>query len=141
MQDVIAATTAEPRFQTRLLAVFAILALILSAVGIYGTLAYSVSEQTREIGIRMAFGAGRGDVLGMVVRNTLRLAIAGVSIGTAGSLALSRVLVRFLFDVKPADPATFASVALLLTAVALFAGWVPARRAAKVDPLVALRFE
>jgi len=141
MEDIVAGTTTEPRFQARLLTVFAILALVLAAIGVYGVLAYSVSERTHEIGIRIALGAGTGNVMGMVFRNSLTLAIAGVSLGTAGALVVTRVLEKYLFDVKPTDPATFGVVALLLAAIALLAGWIPARRATKVDPVVALRFE
>jgi len=141
MEDVVTATTTEPRFQTRLLAVFATLALVLAAIGVYGVLAYSVSERTHEIGIRIALGAGTGNVMGMVFRNSLTLAAAGVSLGTAGALVVTRVLEKYLFDVKPTDPATFAVVALLLAGIALLAGCIPARRATKVDPVVALRFE
>ena len=141
MQDMIAVTTTEPRFQSRLLAVFALLALLLAAVGIYGVLAYSVSEKTREIGIRVALGAGTSDVVGAVIRQSLWLAAAGVALGMAGALAATRVLAKFLFEVQPTDPATFVSIALLLTGVALLASWIPARRASRVDPMVALRFE
>jgi putative ABC transport system permease protein len=140
-EDIVNATTTEPRFQTRLLAVFAMLALVLAAIGVYGVLAYAVSERTHEIGIRIALGAGTGNVMGMVLRNSLTLAAAGVSLGTAGALVVTRVLEKYLFDVKPTDPATFAAVALLLAAIAMLAGCVPARRATKVDPVVALRFE
>src|ERR1700728_2228319 len=141
METVVSATTTEPRFQTRLLAVFAMLALVLAAIGVYGVLAYSVSERTHEIGIRLALGAGTGNVMGMVFRNSLTLAVAGVSLGTAGALVVTRVLEKYLFDVKPTDPATFAVVALVLAVIALLAGCIPARRATKVDPVVALRFE
>jgi putative ABC transport system permease protein len=141
MQELVSATTAEPLFQTRLLAAFSVIALLLAAIGIYGVLAYSVSERTREIGIRMALGAQSGDVLGMVLRRTAILAAAGVLLGTAGALAATRVLQNLLFEVKPRDTATFVSVAALLAVVALFAGWFPARRATRVDPLVALRYE
>ena len=141
MQDLIAATTAEPRFQTRLLGVFAILAVALAAVGIYGVLAYSVAQRTHEIGIRMALGAQAADVLWMVFGRTLALVCAGIAIGAAGALGLTRVLSKFLFEVKPSDPATFAAVALLLVFAALAAGLIPARRAAQVDPMVALRYE
>jgi putative ABC transport system permease protein len=141
MTDVIATVTAEPRFQTRLLGGFSFLALVLAAVGVYGVSAYSVTERTPEIGIRMALGAGTGDVLSMVLRRTLALAGAGVALGTAGALAATRVLAKFLFEVTPTDPLTFIAVAVLLPAVALAAGWLPARRASKVDPLVALRYE
>ena len=139
MEEAIAATTAEPLFQTRLLAAFSLLALILSAIGIYGVLAYSVTERRHEIGIRMALGAGRGEVIRMVLRRTLVLASGGVALGTVGGLAVTRVLAKLLYDVKPTDPGTFAAVAVLLTGVALLAGLLPARRATKVDPLVALR--
>ena len=117
------------------------LALALSAIGVYGVLAYSVTERTREIGIRMALGAGSGDVVRMVLRRTLLLACAGIVIGAAGALAVTGVLKKFLFEITPTDPATFLAVALLLATVALFAGLAPAIRAAKVDPLVALRHE
>ena len=141
MENVISSSTAEPRFQARLLSVFSMLALLLAAVGIYGVLAYSVAERTHEIGIRMALGAETGDVLRMVLRRTLLLAGAGVALGTVGALAVTRVLAKFLFEVKPADPATFAVVALALVGVAAAAGWIPARRATAVDPIVALRYE
>ena len=139
MADVLAATTAEPLFQARLISVFSMLALLLSGVGIYGVLAYSVTERTHEIGIRMALGAGQADVARMVLRRCLKLVTAGVTLGLAGAVAVTRVLGAFLFDVKPTDPATFVAVATLLATVALLAGFLPARRAARVDPLVALR--
>jgi putative ABC transport system permease protein len=141
MQERIAASTAEPRFQTRLLGTFSLLALVLSAVGIYGVLAYSVARRTKEIGIRVALGAERRDILAMVVLRTLVLAAVGVGLGALGALAVTRVLGRFLYEVTPTDPATFVTVAALLTGVALMAGWIPARRATKVDPMVALRYE
>jgi putative ABC transport system permease protein len=141
MTDLLDATTAEPWFQARLISVFSILALLLSAIGIYGVLAYAVTERTREIGIRMALGAEKSDITRMVLQRSLLLAAAGVALGVAGALAVTRVLTRFLFDVKPTDPATFAMVAAVLVAVALFAGLLPARRATRVDPLVALRWE
>jgi putative ABC transport system permease protein len=141
MDNLIAATTAEPRFQARLLGVFAMMALILAIVGIYGLLAYSVAQRTHEIGIRIALGAQTTDVVRMLLRSTLFLVGAGITIGTAGALAVTRVLAKFLFDVKPTDPSTFAAVALTLVFAALAACYVPARRAMKVDPLVALRYE
>jgi ABC-type antimicrobial peptide transport system permease subunit len=141
MSDLIDATTAEPWFQARLISAFSILALLLSAIGIYGVLAYAVTERTREIGIRMALGAEKSDITGMVLKRSLLLAATGVALGVAGALAVTRVLARFLFDVKPTDPATFAMVAAVLMAVALSAGLLPARRATRVDPLVALRWE
>lgn len=141
MEEAVADSTAEPRFQTRLLAAFSFLALLLAAVGIYGVLACSVAERTHEIGIRMALGASRGDVVGMVLRSTLGLAALGVVLGIGGALLVTRVLEKLLFGVKPTDPLTFVSVAVLFIGVALFAGLLPARRAAQVYPLVALRYE
>jgi predicted permease len=141
MTDLIALTTAEQQFQTRLLGAFSMLALLLASVGIYGVLAYAVTERTPEIGIRMALGAERGDVLRMVLRRTLTLAGLGVAIGAVVALAVTRVLAKFLFAVKPSDPTTFVAAAVLLSAVALGAGCIPARRATRVDPMVALRHE
>jgi putative ABC transport system permease protein len=139
MPEMIAATTAEPRFRARVIAGFSVLAVLLAAIGIYGVLAYSVAERTREIGIRVALGATTRTVASMVLGRTVLLAAGGVAIGTAGSLALTRVLRTFLFEVEPTDPAAFLAAALLLIAVALASGVLPARRAAAVDPLVALR--
>lgn len=141
MTDVVAATTAEPWFQARLISIFSMLALVLSAIGIYGVLAYAVTERTREIGIRMALGADSSDITRMVLRRSLVLTIAGLTMGVIGALAVTRVLSKFLFDVKPTDPATFAIVAAMLATVALVAGLMPARRASRVDPLIALRCE
>ena len=141
MQTLIDASTAESQFQTRLLGAFSMLALLLAAVGIYGVLAYSVAQRTHEIGIRMALGAEARNVLRMVLRRTLVLAGLGVIIGAVAALAVTRVLAKFLFEVKPSDPATFLAVAVLLSGVALGAGWIPARRATKVDPMEALRYE
>jgi putative ABC transport system permease protein len=141
MADIIATTTAEPWFQTRLISIFSMLALLLSAIGIYGVLAYSVTERTHEIAIRMALGAEKSDITRMVLHRSLLLVTAGVALGIAGALAVTRVLARFLFEVKPTDPATLVMVATLLAAVALMAGLLPARRATHVDPMVALRCE
>lgn len=141
MDKLIAATTAESRFQTRLLAVFAAVSLALTIVGIYGVLAYTVAQRTREIGVRMALGALGEDVLGMLLRKALVLISAGIVIGGAGAIALTRVLEKFLFEVKPADPATFAAVTVVLVLSALAACYVPARRAMRLDPMVALRYE
>ena len=141
MTDIVSTTTAEPLFQARLISIFSMLALALSAIGIYGVLAYSITERTREIGIRMAMGAEKSDITRMILKRSLLLAAAGVVLGVAGALAVTRVLAKFLYDVKPTDPATFLAVVSLLVGVALLAGLLPARRATKVDPLVALRWE
>ncbi len=141
MTDLIDATTAETGFQTRLISAFSILALLLAAIGIYGVLAYAVSERTREIGIRMALGAKKSDVKIMVLKRTLLLVGAGVALGGIGALALTRVLGKLLFEVKPTDPATFLSVAAVLALTAIIAGSLPAQRATRVDPVLALRSE
>jgi predicted permease len=139
--ELIDATTAEPRFQTRLLGIFAMLALSLTIVGVYGVIAHSVAQRTREIGIRVALGAAAPAVVWMVLRHTLVLVGAGVAMGLAGAAGVTRVLQNFLFEVNAGDPATFLMVAGLLMAAASIAGWIPARRAARVDPMVALRHE
>jgi len=141
MEAMIAETVTEARSQTRLLGIFSIVALVLAAIGIYGVLACSVAERTHEIGIRMAMGAGETDVLWMVFRRTLALVASGAVIGTLGALAVTRVLTKFLFEVTATDPSTFLAVTGLLTVVALLSAWIPAQRAARVYPLVALRHE
>jgi putative ABC transport system permease protein len=141
LTDLADASTAETWFQTRLISTFSILALFLAAIGIYGVLAYAVTERTREIGIRMALGAKKSDVAVMLLKRTLFLVMAGVAIGGCGALALTRVLSKFLFDVKPNDPATFLAVAGILAVTGIAAGLLPARRATRVDPVVALRWE
>jgi ABC-type antimicrobial peptide transport system permease subunit len=129
------------RSSSVLISSFALLALILSCIGIYGVMAYTVTQRTREIGLRMALGAQRTDVLRMIMAFGIRLMFAGVMIGLAGAFASSRFLASLLYGVKPSDPRTLIAVSLLLIAVALLAGFIPARRAAKVDPMVALRYE
>ena len=141
MPDLIYASTAEPRFQTRVLAAFSTLAFLLAMLGIYGVMAYAVTQRTREIGIRMAVGARRAHILRLVLAHSARLIAGGLLLGLAGAWAVTRVLKNLLFEVTPADPLTFAAVSLLLAAVALLACYLPARRAAAVDPLVALRYE
>jgi putative ABC transport system permease protein len=134
-------SASQRRFQTQALTVFAAVALTLAAIGIYGVMAYTVSRRTHEIGIRVALGAPRRDILRMIVIRGMRLALIGVVIGLAGALALARLMKEFLFGVSATDPFTYALIALLLTIVALLACWIPARRATKVDPMTALRVE
>jgi predicted permease len=141
LAQTLAGQVAEPRLFASLLTIFAVIALTLSAVGIYSVIAYSVTQRTREIGIRLALGAQRRDVLILVARQGLSLALIGVAIGLAGAFALTRLMVGLLFGVTPTDAGTFATVSLGLIAVALVACYIPARRATKVDPLVALRYE
>ncbi len=141
MTEVLRASFAKQRFTVLLLGVFAALALGLAAIGIYGVIAYSVTQQTYEIGLRRALGAQSGDVLKLVGGQVVRLAVTGIGLGLAASVALTRLIASLLFDVSATDPATFAVVALLLGTVALLAASIPARRAVKVDPMVALRYE
>ena len=141
MSSVVSASIVDRSFYMQLLGTFASLAFILAAVGIYGVVSYSVAQRTREIGIRVALGARRRDVLGLVLREALRLTALGVALGLVGAFVATRVLRSLLFEVKPTDPATFICLSLLLTFVALVASYIPARRATKVDPLVALRYE
>jgi putative ABC transport system permease protein len=141
MQRWIDESVARPRFQARLLASFAALALILALIGIYGVMSCTVAHRTHEIGIRMALGAQTGDVARMILGRGVWLSAIGLAVGTAGALALGRYLETLLFEVKPADPSTLTAVAVLLLTVTLAASYVPARRAAKLDPLTSLRYE
>jgi putative ABC transport system permease protein len=141
MSDWVDSSVAAPRYRTTLLTLFAALAMILAATGIYGVMSYSVAQRTHEIGVRMALGARQFDVLKMVVRQGMVLTLVGVALGLAGAFALTRVMSTLLFGVTEKDPITFGVVAALLIAVAFIACFVPARRATKVDPLVALRYE
>ena len=141
MSAVVSSSMAERRFYMQLLGMFATLAFVLASVGIYGVVSYSVAQRTREIGIRVALGAQRSDVLGLVLKEALRLTALGVGLGLVGAYAATRVLRSLLFEVKATDPMTFICLSLLLTLIALLASYIPARRATKVDPLVALRYE
>lgn len=139
LDQLMADAVVRPRFRTALLGLFAVAALVLAAIGIYGVMAYSVSQRTRELGIRLALGAQPGDVRALVIGHGLTLALTGVAIGIGGALALTRVMSGLLFGISATDPSTFAAVAVLLVAVALVACWLPARRATRVDPALALR--
>jgi putative ABC transport system permease protein len=139
MQQSLATSIAQPRFDVLLLSVFAAVALALAAIGIYGVVAYSVAQRTREIGVRIALGAAQGDVWAMVLRQAARLALTGIAIGIAGALSLTHVLRTLLYSTSPTDPLTFAAVAALLLTIALAAAFVPARRATRIPPIEALR--
>jgi len=141
MDGVVAEANAQPRFEMMLLSIFAAVALVLAAVGIYGVISYSASQRTHEIGVRMSLGATRGDVLLLVVRQGIWLAVAGSAAGLTGSLLLSRLMGGLLYGVKPTDPVTFAAVAFGLAVVAMLACYIPARRAMRIDPMAALRYE
>ncbi|MBO0863071.1 MAG: ABC transporter permease, partial [Chloracidobacterium sp.] len=141
MNEHLSDSIAQRRFQMILLGVFAVAALVIASVGIYGVISYAVSQRTQEIGIRMALGAQAGDVLRMVIWRGISLALAGVMLGVAAALTLTRIMRSLLFEVSATDPATFALIALLLISVAFIASYIPARRATKVDPLIALRCE
>lgn len=141
LDGVVAASIAQKRFSMMMLAIFAAVALLLASIGIYGVLSYLVGQRTQEIGVRMALGAQRFDVMRMVLTDGARLMIVGVGIGIAAALGLTQLMSSMLFGVKPTDPLTFLAVAFLLCAIALMACYVPARRAMRVDPTVAVRYE
>jgi putative ABC transport system permease protein len=141
MDNIVGESVSQPRFSSQLLGTFALLALLLAAVGLYGLMAYAVTQRRTEMGIRMALGARREDVLQLVLGHGTKLAIAGVGIGLVASLAATRMLSSMLFAVTPKDPETYIAVAFLLITVAMLACYIPARRAARIDPMVALRYE
>ena len=141
MDEVISRSTESRRFSLALLGSFAALALVLAAIGIYAVLAYSVARRTHEIGVRMALGARSGDVLRLVLAQGLRVTTIGIVFGVAGALGLTRFLQSLLYEVRPTDPPTFVGVLLLLVSVSVAASYLPARRAMRVDPMVALRYE
>ena len=141
MDQIFSSSVAGQRFNAILLGIFAALALILATIGVFGVINYSVAQRTHEIGIRLALGAQRGDVFRLIVGQGLILALAGVVIGSGGAYALTRLITGLLFGVSPTDLVTFILVAMLVTVVALLACYLPARRATRVDPLTALRYE
>jgi ABC-type antimicrobial peptide transport system permease subunit len=141
MDQVVGEQAEGQQFLSLLVGSFAALAALLAAIGIYGVLSYAVRQRTREIGIRMSLGASRGRVLGEVLREGMRLAVLGLAVGIAGAFAAGRVLASLLSEVKPGDPLIFVATAGLLGVVALIACYLPARRAARLDPMTALRYE
>jgi len=141
LESVMSEAVVTPRFRTSLLGVFAVIALILAMVGIYGVVSYAVTQRTHEIGIRMALGARAADVLKLILRNGMGPVLLGVTLGLAGAIGLTRLMASFLFGVTPTDPIAFTIVTLLLMAVVLMAAWLPARRATRIDPCAALRAE
>jgi putative ABC transport system permease protein len=141
LNETVSASLAQRRFSMEMISLFALTALLLAGLGIYGVISYLVSERTHEIGIRLALGADRRNILRMVLRQGLGLAIAGAAVGLVGAVVVSHLMTGLLYGVRPTDPLTFAGVAVLLIIVALFACYIPARRAIRVDPLVALRYE
>jgi ABC-type antimicrobial peptide transport system permease subunit len=141
MDEVIGEHARGARFLSMLVASFAALALILAAIGIYGVLSYAVTQRTREIGIRMSLGASRGRVLGAIVLDGMRLAAVGFVAGIAGAFAAGRLLSAVLHEVRPRDPAIFIATGAVLAAIALLACYIPARRASRLDPTTALRYE
>ena len=141
MQQILDRAVSVPRYNAELFAVLGGLALMLAIAGVYGVISHAVSQRTHEIGVRMALGAQVPDVFRMIVREGLALAVIGIAVGTIAALGLTRLLQDLLYEVKPTDPVTFTGIAVLLIAVALAASYIPARRAMRVDPIVALRYE
>jgi ABC-type antimicrobial peptide transport system permease subunit len=141
LKDVVATSIALPRFYTTLLAIFATVAVALASLGIFGVISYAVVQRSREIGIRLALGARPSGVLAMILRQATALAVAGVALGLVGAVALRGTISGLLFQLSPTDPSTLGAVAAILTLVALIAGYIPARQATRVDPIVTLRGE
>jgi ABC-type antimicrobial peptide transport system permease subunit len=141
METLVSTSLAQRRFAMRVVGLFGVLALFLAGIGIYGVMAYSVTQRTREIGIRLALGASRRSILSWLLRQGMRLTLIGVALGLVGALVLGRLLRGLLFGIAPTDVITYGGLTLLLAAVALLACYIPARRATQVDPLVALRYE
>jgi putative ABC transport system permease protein len=141
MNELVGGSLAQPRFRAVLLGVFAGIALILAAIGLYGVIAYSVAQRTNELGVRVALGAQKSDVLKLVVGHGAQLAALGIAIGLVLALALMRIISTLLFSVNATDPVTFAAAAIVILAIALAASYIPALKAIKVDPVVALRCE
>ncbi len=139
LEELLESASAEPRFTMFLLGIFSATALILAVVGIYGVIAYSVAQRTQELGIRMALGAAKGDILRLVIGHGLLLTLSGVAIGTIASVALTRVLSSMLYKTSATDPVIFSGSALLFSVVALIASYLPARRATRIDPTDALK--
>jgi putative ABC transport system permease protein len=141
MQALMSKSVARAKFNSTLLAIFSVVALVMAAVGIYGLMSYSVLQRTHEIGVRMALGAQRADVLKLILKQGILLALIGVSVGLAGSFGLTRIISSLLFEVAATDKATFAAVAVGLFVITFMASYIPAWRATKVNPLDALRYE
>ncbi len=141
LDQYVSESIADTRFESVLLAIFGALALTLTAIGIYGVISYTVVQQTREMGIRLALGAERGTIIAMILRSGLLLATMGIVPGLVAAFLLTQLIAALLYGVSPSDPSTFLSVSVVLVAVATLASYIPARRAAKVDPMVALRYE
>ena len=141
MDEILVRTTSRQRFNMLLLTIFGASGLLMAAIGVYGLMAYSVQQRTQELGVRMALGAQASNIRNMVLRQGMALALIGVGIGICGAIGLTRFLASFLFGVKAWDPSAFVVTPLLLSAVALIAIWIPARRATRVDPMTALRLE